>query len=50
VIDCFNSLQAIGLSETNWAPIQARIKIDYKTKATTASILAKFETFEAGSR
>ena len=41
MIDWFDSLPALGVSQQVWAEVQARFEIDYKAKATTTSIVAK---------
>jgi hypothetical protein len=41
VIDWFDSIPALGVSQFIWAEIQARFKIDYQAKATATSIIAK---------
>ena len=41
VIDWFDSLPALGVSQQVWAEVQARFEIDYKAKATATSIVAK---------
>ena len=41
VIDWFDSLSALGVSQQVWAEVQAIFEIDYKAKATATSIVAK---------
>jgi hypothetical protein len=41
VIDWFDSLPALKVSQHVWQEIQTRFEIDYKAKATATSIVAK---------
>jgi hypothetical protein len=41
LIDWFDSLPALNVSQHMWDEIQTRFLIDYKAKATTTSIIAK---------
>jgi hypothetical protein len=41
VIDWFDSLPALNVSQLVWAEIQGWFEIDYKAKATTTSKVAK---------
>ena len=48
VIDWFDSLPALGVSQLVWQEVQERFEIDYKAKATATSIVAKIPEIKQG--
>jgi hypothetical protein len=46
LIDWFDSLPALNVSQRVWAEIQAPFEVDYKPKATATLIIAKLHGFK----